>query len=60
MQFILIFNEEDRDKMIALGYKLVSTLDQGKDKIYQFRNDNKLKFKKGSIKLFKYSNLMLF
>ena len=60
MQFILIFDEEDRDRMISLGYKLISTLDQGKNKVYQFKNDNKLKFNEQSIKLFKYSNLMLF
>ncbi len=58
MKFLWVFTEEDKENLIKRGYKFINSISQKEFKIYQFKNDNKLKFDE-SVK-FKYSNLMLF
>lgn len=59
MKFLLVFNQEDKNKLINQGYKFINSLKEKDLTIYQFENNKKINFDK-SIKSFKYNDLMLF
>jgi len=56
---VLVFNQEDKERLLLNGYKFICNNKIGKEDMFIFEDNNKLNFEKENIK-FKKTNKMFF
>lgn len=60
INFINVYSEIDKEKLVSKGYEFICAVPQGKVTIYQFKDNNtQMNFDSENIK-YNRSNLMLF
>lgn len=55
--FLYVVSEEERNELIKLGYKYMNQEKVGKNTVYIFNENKKLKFNEKKIKVFKTNRL---